>query len=134
YLVVLDRNGRGQWTTFDLALGQFRFLFRDGMQKLVRDTHDMSGWTESGTPFRDQDRPAQQFLAFVREVARSAQAQGQGKRTPAPNVLDFNLTTVMQSAVAAWAGAAPMNDSVSGSPASGDTKRLGDRQHRAAPR
>ncbi|HEY6140642.1 MAG TPA: hypothetical protein VI670_23050 [Thermoanaerobaculia bacterium] len=130
YLVVLDRNGRGQWTTFDLALGQFRFLFRDGMQKLVRDTHDMSGWTESGAPFRDQDRPAQQFLAFVRDVARSAQAQGQVKLTPAPNALDFNLTAVVQSAVAAWAGAAPMNDSVSGSPAGGDTKSLGDCESR----
>jgi hypothetical protein len=130
YLVVLDRNGRGQWTTFDLALGQFRFLFREGMQKLVRDMHDIDGWTESGAPLRDQDRPAQQFLAFVRDVAGSAQAQGQVKFTPAPNVLDFNLASTTQSAVSIWAGAATMNDSVSGSPAGGDTKNLSDGESR----
>jgi hypothetical protein len=130
YLVVLDRNGRGQWTTFDLALGQFRFLFRDGMQKLVRDMHDIDGWTESGAPLRDEDRPAQQFLEFVRDVATSAQAQGQAKFTPAPHVLDFNLASTTQSAVSIWAGAAPMNDSVSGSPAGGDTKDLSDSESR----
>src|SRR4029078_10570384 len=114
YLVVLDRNGRGQWARFALARVQFRFLFREGMQKLVRDMHDIDGWTESGAPLREQDRPAQQFLAFVRDVGNSAQAQGQVKFTPAPNVLDFNLASTTQSAVSIWAGAATMNDSVSG--------------------
>src|SRR5947199_6965019 len=38
YLVFLDRNRRGDWTTFDLALGQFRFSEREGKQILARET------------------------------------------------------------------------------------------------
>ncbi|HKS22149.1 MAG TPA: hypothetical protein VJZ76_05090 [Thermoanaerobaculia bacterium] len=131
YLVVLDRNGRGQWTTFDLALGQFRFLFRDGRQRLARDTHDIDGWTESGQPFHDEDRPAAEFLSFAREIAKSPQAQWQLKLSPAPHVLDFNLTSTSQTAVNTWHGAAAaMNDTISGSPATGDVKDLNDSEAR----
>ncbi len=134
YLVVLDRNGRGQWTTFDLALGQFRFVFREGMLRLARDTHDVAGWTESGEPFHDADRPASQFLAFVREVVKAAKEEAQAagtKLTLAPMVLDFNLTTTSQTAVNTWrGGAAAMNDTVNATPASGDVKDLLDSEWR----
>jgi len=136
YLVILDRNVRGEWTTFDLALGQFRFSVREGKQILVRDTGDIVGWTESGETFQDVDRPTTQFLRFARDVVRMT--------APLPRIagtqlhaaplapLDFDLKTVSQGAVSKWSGgAAAMNDSVSASPASGDTKVLSDCESRA---
>jgi hypothetical protein len=130
YLVVLDRNGRGQWTTFDLSLGQFRFLVREGKQLLERDTRDIVGWSESGQPFTDSDRSAPEFLAFARDVVRTAAPHSVIELRPAPLTLDFDLKSVSQSAVAAWAGAAPMNDTVSATPAGGDTKNLSDCESR----
>jgi len=130
YLVVLDRNGRGLWTTFDLALGQFRFVTRDGKQLLVRDTSEIGGWLESGEPFRDRDRPARQFLDLARDVVQQSRMAASSLR-PAPLALDFELKSVAQSALAIWAGgAAAMNDSVSATPASGDTKLLADCESR----
>src|SRR5438067_10118722 len=108
YLVVLDRNGRGQWTTFDLALGQFRFVNRDGKQLLVRDTSDMAGWNESGEPFHDRDRPAAEFLSFARGVVKTL---AQPRIAPnalraAPLALDFDLKAFAQTAVNTWHNAA----------------------------
>lgn len=131
YLVVLDRDGRGQWTTFDLALGQFRFATRDGKPVLVRDMRDTEGWTESGERFADHDRAAPEFLAMARAVARTAQAQSLLRFTPAPNVLDFSLSTTSQTAVSTWHGAAAaMNDTISASPASADVEDLSDGEMR----
>jgi len=134
YLVVLDRDGRGQWTTFDLAMGQFRFAMRDGTELLVRDWTEIVGWTASGAPFHDVDRQASQFLTFARDVVRTS---------PGPRIasnalhavplapLDFDLKAVSTSAVAKWnGGASAMNDSVSASAASGDTMDLSDGQSR----
>jgi len=135
YLVVLDRNGRGDWTTFDLALGQFRFVVRDGDQLLVRDTSEIEGWTSSGEPFHDIDRQASTFLAFARDVVRTSPPQLRAAATGLHTVplapLDYDLKSVSQSAVAKWAGgASAMNDSVSASAASGDTRDLNDGESR----
>jgi Ig-like domain CHU_C associated len=130
YLVVLDRNGRGLWTTFDLALGQFRFLTRDGKQLLARDTSEIVGWSQSGEPFYDSDRSAPEFLAFAREVVKRTDATATVLH-PAPLVLDFDLKSVTQSAVNIWTGgASAMNDTVSATPASGDAKNLTDGESR----
>jgi hypothetical protein len=130
YLVFLDRNGRGHWTTFDLELGQFRFV----NQLLVRDTHDIAGWTESGEPFRDSDRGAPQFLARVRELVKTTPHIAATALKPAPALLDYDLKATTQSAVSAWAGAeSAMSDSVSASPAGGDTMNLGDCESRVIP-
>jgi len=131
YLVVLDRNRRGLWTTFDLALGQFRFLSREGKQLLSRDTSEISGWSESGEPFRDYDRQAAEFLAFARSVAKTQPAIGATAMRLAPLALDFDLKSNSQSSVSTWhGGAAAMNDTVSASAASGDTKNLADCESR----
>src|SRR3954452_12333727 len=70
YLVVLDRDGRGNWTTFDLALGQFHFIYRNGNSFLHRDTDEITGWTQSGELFTDFDRPVSLFLAYARDVSK----------------------------------------------------------------
>jgi hypothetical protein len=129
YLVVLDRNGRGNWTTFDLALGQFRFAIRDGRPLLLRDTSEVTGWTATGEPFHDIERSESWFLAFVRDVARTPVASSE--LHAAPLTLDYDLKSVTQTAVGKWfGGAAAMNDSVSASAASADTKDLTDGQSR----
>jgi len=134
YLVVLDLNGRGDWTTFDLAMGQFRFVVRDGNQLLVRDTTDIEGWTTSGEPFHDIDRQASPFLTFARDVVRTSpqlRAATNGLHAVPLAPLDFDLKAVSTSAVAKWnGGASAMNDSVSASAASGDTMDLSDGQSR----
>jgi hypothetical protein len=131
YLVVLDRNGRGLWTTFDLALGQFRFLTRDGKQILARDTSEIVGWSASGEPFYDSDRSAPEFLAFAREVVRMARPHSVMELHPAPLTLDYDLKSVSQSAVSTWTGgASAMADTVSATPAGGDTKNLTDCESR----
>src|SRR5712691_12651887 len=107
YLVVLDRNGRGNWTTFDLALGQFRFVVRDGKQLLARDTGEIVGWSESGEPFHDIDRSASWFLAFAREVVKATPRQSPvagSELHAAPLALDYDLKSVSQSAVGKWLG------------------------------
>lgn len=130
YLVVLDRNGRGLWTTFDLALGQFRFVLRDGKQSLVRDTSEIAGWLESGEPFRDHERSARQFLELARSIARTQTLQSRVVAAPLA-LLDFDLKSVAQTAVGKWTGgAAAMNDTVSATPAGGDTKLLADCESR----
>jgi len=133
YLAFLERNARGEWTTFDLALGQFRFVAHDGKQSLLRDTHDIAGWTEAGEPFHDSERPAAEFLAFVRGVvnANLGPRLAPNALRPAPLALDFDLKAASQMAVTAWhGGASAMGDSVSATPASGDTKNLGDCESR----
>jgi Ig-like domain CHU_C associated len=133
YLVVLDLNGRGEWTTFDLAMGQFRFVVRDGNQVLVRDTSEIEGWTTSGEPFHDTDRQASPFLAFAREVVRTTPLRAASTALHAGPLapLDYDLKSVSQSAVPKWhGGASAMNDSVSASAASGDTKDLNDGESR----
>lgn len=133
YLVILDRDGRGDWTTFDLALGQFRFVFHNGSELLLRDTSDIVGTTESGEEFRDVERPASLFLAFVRDAAKKSPRAASEMLHASPLApLDFDLKTVATTAVGKWVGgAAAMNDSVSSSPATGDTKVLGDCESRA---
>ena len=136
YLVVLDRNGRGQWTTFDLALGQFRFVARDGKELLVRDTHEIAGWMESGEPFHDSDRAAADFVAFARTVVKRLTEPRIAPESlrPAPMALDFDLKATTQTAVNTWhGGASAMNDTVSASAATGDTKVLTDCESRVIP-
>jgi hypothetical protein len=131
YLVVLDRDGRGEWTTFDLSLGQFHFVTRNGNQVLHRDTRDISGWTESGETFNDADRPVPLFLAYAREMAKPSPSASAVLRPVSNAPLDYDLKTVSTSAVGKWHGAeSPMNDSVSASPATGDTKDLSDGESR----
>lgn len=124
YLVFLDRDATGKWTTFDLALGQFRFVVQNGKQMLVRDTTEISGWMETGEAFHDAGRTAAAFLARVRELAKdSSGIKAMGKQLqPAPLALDYDLKSVSQGAVGTWAGAeSAMNDTVSSTPAGGDT-------------
>jgi len=105
YLVFLDRNGSGSWTTFDLALGQFRFVVRDGKQLLVRDMSEVVGWLESGEVFHDVDCSAPQFLALTRGVVTTALSQSGvlgAKLQPAPLALDFDLYTVSQNDFSLW--------------------------------
>ena len=134
YLVVLDRNGRGQWTTFDLALGQFRFVTRNQKQLLVRDTHEVTGWTESGEAFHDHDRSAAEFLSFARDVVKTTPQPPRIAGTafhPVPLTLDYDLKSTSQSVVGTWnGGASAMADGVSATPASGDTKNLNDCESR----
>lgn len=132
YLVVLNRDGRGEWTTFDLALGQFRFLYRGGNQILHRDTSDIVGWTESGETFRDFDRPASLVLAFARDIVQKSPQVSSNSLKPVSNApLDYDLKAIATTAVGKWhGGASAMNDSVSGSPASGDTEVLNDCESR----
>jgi hypothetical protein len=123
YLVVMDRNGSGEWTTCDLALGQFRFVSSRGRQLLHRDATDITGWTESGEPFHDVDRPASLFLAFAREVAKNSPVSASTALQPVSEALDFDLMSVTTTAVGKWHGAnSSMNDTVSASPATADTK------------
>jgi len=137
YLVILEHNGRGEWTTFDLALGQFHFIGINGLQLLHRDTTGIVGWTESGEEINDVDRPASLFLAFARDLAkRSSPSVSSAALKPvslAP--LDYDLKAVTTTAVAKWNGAgatsaSSMNDSVSSSPASANTKNLSDSESR----
>ena len=131
YLVVLDRDGRGNWTTFDLALGQFRFVVRNGRELLVRDTSDIDGWTESGETFHDVDRPAASFLARVRDLAKKSPRVAATALHPVTQALDFDLKNVTTSAVGKWSGAeAVMNDSVSNTPATADVKAEFDGESR----
>ena len=133
YFVVLDRDGRGQWTTFDLALGQFRFVDRGGKELLVRDTHDIGGWMENGELFQDHDRSAAEFLAFARGVAKTVAGPriAPDAFRAVPLVLDFDLKGTSQTAVNTWhGGAAAMNDTVIATPASGDVKDLSDGESR----
>ena len=133
YLVILDRDRKGDWTTFDLALGQFRFVLHNGNEVVVRDTSDIVGTTESGEEFHDVERPASLFLAFARDAAKRSPRAASDMLHAEPNAaLDYDLKNVTTSAVGKWAGgASAMNDSVSASPASGDTKVLGDCESRA---
>ena len=131
YLVVLDRDGRGNWTTFDLALGQFHFVVRNGSALLHRDTSAITGWTESGETFSDFDRPVGLFLAFARDVAKQSPQIGSTALKPVSQALNYDLKSVSTSAVAKWfAAESPMNDSVSNTAASGDTLVLGDGESR----
>ena len=135
YLVMLDRNRRGDWTTFDLEMGQFRFVVRNGASLLVRDTSDIEGWTTSGEPFHDVDRQASTFLAFAREVVRTApqplRATSSALHAVPLAPLDYDLKAVSTTAVGKWhGGASAMNDSVSASAASGDTEDLNDGESR----
>ena len=131
YLIVLDHDGRGNWTTFDLALGQFHFIARNGGQLLRRDTSDIIGWTESGEAFNDFDRPAGLFLAFARDMAKLPPATASNGLKAVSQALDYDLKAVTTTAVGKWnGGAAAMNDSVSNTPASGDTKVLTDCESR----
>ncbi len=136
YLVVLERDGRGNWTTFDLSLGQFHFVDHDGMQLLHRNTSDITGWTEKGEAFEgDADRPASLVLAFARDIAKSSPVSSITTPKPATEAaLDYDLKAVTITAVGKWNGAPKtaglMNDSVSNSPASGNTKDLSDGETR----
>jgi Ig-like domain CHU_C associated len=68
-LLFLERNVAGDWTTYSLGLGAFRFA-RDvnGAHVLTRGD-EIFGWTEEGAVFMDRARLDRNFLDYVRVVA-----------------------------------------------------------------
>jgi Ig-like domain-containing protein/dual-action HEIGH metallo-peptidase len=68
-LLMLGTTVDGSWTTLSMGLGRFTFS-RDsgGREYLERDS--IFGWNLDGTPHRELHRSAEEFLQFVREVAR----------------------------------------------------------------
>jgi hypothetical protein len=131
YLVVLDRDGRGNWTTFDLAVGQFQFVVRNGNLVLHRDTSDIVGWTASGEEHKEVDRPVSLFLAYARDIAKQPPQIASTALKPVSQALNYDLKSVSTSAVAKWVAAeSPMNDSVSNTAASADVKAEFDGESR----
>ncbi|HKR63800.1 MAG TPA: M57 family metalloprotease [Thermoanaerobaculia bacterium] len=65
YLLFLDRNAHGDWTTYGLALGVFRF----DDTRLVRQ--EIFGWDGDGASHVEQARLATAFLDFVRGAKTS---------------------------------------------------------------
>ncbi len=69
-LLFLSRTGRGEWTTWALALGAFR---ADGRGLLTRD--EIDGWDVSGERHIEQPRLERAFVDYVRAVVRGEDAK-----------------------------------------------------------
>jgi hypothetical protein len=73
YLVFLDRDRKGQWTTRDLTLGRFEFARGTDGELLLREGDDIHGWDIDGKPAVEPKRYAAAFVDFVRARAGGQQ-------------------------------------------------------------
>lgn len=67
-LVLLGRDNRGRLTTYQLALGKYRFVESGGVSYLVRDSDQICGWGTDRKPHHERARRADAFLDHVRGV------------------------------------------------------------------
>jgi hypothetical protein len=73
-LLFLRKNRRGDWTTFGLGLGSFRFVRgRDGTSLLQRHG-ETYGWIEDGSMHTERPRLDRAFLEYVRAVVRGGES------------------------------------------------------------
>lgn len=73
FLLLLDRDARGDWTPLSVGLGVFRFQHEsDGAPILGRP--DVFGFDEAGEEHVERPRLEQPFLAYVRALARGESA------------------------------------------------------------
>jgi len=70
-LLFLEKDDRGAWCAKEMAVGKFTFA-RDarGRELLLRDSGELFGWDVDGKPHREPRRLGQEFLRYVRGVAR----------------------------------------------------------------
>jgi hypothetical protein len=73
-LLFLDRNGRGDWTTWAFALGAFRL---DSGDVLTRSGGEIFGWSVDGARHVERPRLHREFLEYVRAVARGGQPRAE---------------------------------------------------------
>jgi hypothetical protein len=143
YLVFLYPNRNGEWTTQNLALGRFAFVHSGRGDVLVRDVDEIRGWDIYGKAAQEVERNAADFLTFIRNRANGQSETPDyainGKLTPAPqsrqvtpNFVGYDFDDAASVAVGAWKDDpdSTVNYSISGTPATGDTKNVGDGEER----
>jgi hypothetical protein len=74
FLLLLDRDGRGDWTPLHVGLGVFRFQRNSEGAPLLGRAADISGFDESGDEHVERPRLEQPFLAYVRAIAHGKSA------------------------------------------------------------
>ncbi len=124
-LVFLDREANGEWTTLDLALGQFRFEVRRGSLILERKQGEINGWDMDGARHLEQPRSAVLFLQRIRDLVSAPTASMvEDAQVLVPLVNNLNTAQAAQIAVSAWTSdpGSTVNYSLAGSAASGDSK------------
>lgn len=67
-LVMLGRDNGGRLTTYQFALGKYRFVESGGASYLVRDSDQICGWGVDRKPHHERARRADAFLEHVRSV------------------------------------------------------------------
>jgi hypothetical protein len=72
-LLFLERSRTGDWTTYSVGLGAFRFERDAYGEPLVRRT-SISGWSEDGEEHVEQARREKPFLDYIRELTSGGSA------------------------------------------------------------
>lgn len=142
YLVFLTPNRNGEWSTQHLTLGQFAFVPSPAGDLLVRDADEIRGWDISGDVAVEHDRCAREFAAFIRSrvsgTAEDASYFSDGRtralaqRKVVPTFADYDFVDACTVGVNAWTDDpnSSIRYSISGTPASGNTKAPGDAEDR----
>lgn len=88
-LLFLEKSDRGAWCAKNMVVGKFTFA-RDarGRDLLVRDSAELYGWDGNGTPHREPQRLRDEFLRYVRGVARGEEP-----------VIDYMLSDADRAAI-----------------------------------
>lgn len=120
YVVFAIANRAGEWTTKDLALGRFEFVG----ENLVRDAAEIVGWDTQGKPYVEYERRATTFLKLIRDRASDEHEN----LVVTPNFADYDIDEASETGAAAWTdeSASDIGYSISGVPASNDTKNVFD--------
>ena len=74
FLLLLDRDRRGDWTPINVGLGVFRFQRDTDGSPLLGRAADIVGFDESGDEHIERPRMEQPFLAYVRAIASGKSA------------------------------------------------------------
>ncbi len=128
YLIFMTPFRDGRLTTLDLALGQFRFINHQGQQVLERDRDEILDLSGRGLPMV---RPPKNFIETIRQqVKRDGAFSAQSNVAISPQANDLDTASAAAAGASAWSGGTTVNYSVSGTPATGDTKNLTDGQER----
>lgn len=145
YVVFAVQKPNGNWTTLQMTLGRFEYVHSAAGEVLIRDVDEIRGWDIEGNAAEELDRDAEKFATFIRDRARGVETTEQyligatGTRVAAPrdrrvtaNFVDYDFTDACNVGVDAWSNdsGSTVNLSISGSPASGNTKDLSDSEQR----